>query len=344
MYSYLCIFRPFPSPSLPLPHPPLHSDPLTFIPSFLPLSPQAVQNRLYDDYAALYYLLLSKWEMGQLHVAPIAPSLARPRLSNSGIPPVIPQISIEATDLGSTSDTSPRVKNPFRNVPPGETQEESDEFLRDPTLARYLRHGRRHTLGAAQHYALISPDELSQLQLRQISECSSSQTSNALGSESSNSQFLVQPTTALQQALGFTLAAESTASQTSVGSTSAANRYLQIPAKHSRMEKRRASDGGPYAHAYKLFLDMRNSQLTQIDSSRELEGQSGSHTSSVKQLFEDQKAQTMQYGKLPPMSTTRKDWLQFKNQVSVVHVEFKVQCLCIVVPTVRIISPPPSSA
>lgn len=265
---------------------------------------------MYNDHAALYYLLLNKWEMGQLQVTP--PIVRLPRLSQGGIPPVIPHISIEATDLGSTTpETSPRAKNPFKNVPPGETQEESDDFLRDPTLARYLRHGRRHTLGAAQHHDLISPDELNQLQLRKISECSSSQTSSGLGSEASNSQFPTQPCP-LQLALNLGTGLESS-SQTSMGSSKATNRYLQIPAKHSRMEKRRASDGGPYAHAYKLFLDMRNSQLSQIDSTCELDsrGHSTSHTSSIKQLFEDKKAQ---YGRLPPAGANRKEWLQFKNQ------------------------------
>ncbi len=245
----------------------------------------------------------------------MTPPLSRPpRLSSSGVSPVIPHISIETTDLGSSSESSPQAKNPFHNVPPGETQEESDDFLRDPTLARYLRHGRRHTLGAAQHYAMISPDELNQLQLRQISECSSSQTSNGLGSETSNSQFPAPPST-LHQALNFGAGVESS-SQNSVESSK--SHYLQIPAKQSRRDRRRASDGGPYAHAYKLFLDMRNSQLSQINSTTDLDnhGHSGSHTSSIKQLFEDKKAQTMQYGNLPATGTTRNEWLQFKNQVS----------------------------
>ena len=51
---------------------------------------QAVQNRLYNDHAALYYLLLSKWERGQLQIPASNPALSpHPRLSLSGVPQVI---------------------------------------------------------------------------------------------------------------------------------------------------------------------------------------------------------------------------------------------------------------
>ena len=45
---------------------------------------------------------------------------------------------------------------------PGVSLEEegSDELIKDPNLDRYLKHGRRHTLGAAHNTMLLNPDEM----------------------------------------------------------------------------------------------------------------------------------------------------------------------------------------
>lgn len=115
-----------------------------------------MQNRLYNDHAALYYLLLSKWEKGKLSVPLCSPLTPHPRLSLCGVPPSIPHINIHKSD-----STKPPAG------PPGgggggtvlyaagaegvnlEEESEPDELIKDPNLDRYLKHGRRHTLGAA---------------------------------------------------------------------------------------------------------------------------------------------------------------------------------------------------
>ena len=268
---------------------------------------QAVQNRLYNDHAAIYYLLLNKWEKGQLLIPPNTPPIHRPRLSSSGIPPVVPHISIENSEL-NTSESSMPANNPFHNVPPGESQEESDDYMKDPTLARYLQHGRRHTLGAAHNYVLIQPDGL---RLRGINEGSSG---NRL--DSTNSQFL-QVSSGLQQTLSYSTGVDNS-SQSSIGSMS--RQYLQPP-RVSRMG-RRASDGGPYATAYKMYIEKRTPQLAQINSSSSIDRSDSARAGSVKQLLEERKVQTSHYGRLTGLPTTHKQWLQYKNQVCTVYVSY----------------------
>ena len=102
-------------------------------------------------------------------------------------------------------------------------------------------------------------------------------------------------------------------SQSSVGGSingplrGPANHYLHMPPK-ARMG-RRVSDGGPYVAAYKMFIEKRNPQLTQIRSNTNIEKSDSSSVSSVKPLLQERKAS---YGGLP---NNRREWQQFKNQV-----------------------------
>ena len=123
---------------------------------------QAVQNRLYDDHAALYYLLLSKWEKGKLSMPFSNPLTPHQRLSLCGVPPSIPHISVH-----TTSETKPLgggmvPRCPLEGGPQEVSLEEegSDELIKDPNLDRYLKHGRRHTLGAAHNTMMLNPDEM----------------------------------------------------------------------------------------------------------------------------------------------------------------------------------------
>ena len=62
--------------------------------------------------------------------------------------------------------------------------------------------------------------------------------------------------------------------------------------------------------AYKLYIEKRNPQLTQIMSATNLdkaEGNNMSSSNSVRMLLQEKKA----YGGLP-----HRDWVQFKEQVS----------------------------
>ena len=130
----------------------------------LPFLFQAVQNRQYNDHAAMYYLLLSKWEKGELHI-PLAKTHAapHPRLSLTGVAPSLPQISIQKTNMfaASTSNgpvlaTQERVTSDI--VQKGESNVEgAEEVVEDSNLDRYLKQGRRHTLGAA-HNTMMATD------------------------------------------------------------------------------------------------------------------------------------------------------------------------------------------
>ena len=279
---------------------------------------QAVQNRLYNDYAAIYYLLLSKWEKGQLKVpAQLTP---HPRLSISGVPSVIPQISIQNTD-SQTSITPP--KNPFKNMAASdEPQDESEEFMKDPNLARYLQHGRRHTLGTAHNHMLLATDQLRKL--REISEVSSSQTSNAgiegsiggIHQESGNiTPVIISGSSNLQGTLAHSSTGVNNSSQSSIPGFNIPNRpHLYVP--RNRMG-RRSSDAAPYAAAYRMFMEKRNPLLAHNNGSMSMERQdstaSRSSTSSVKMLLQEKKAFGDVYGGLP--TTHHKQWIQYKNQV-----------------------------
>ena len=102
-----------------------------------------------------------------------------------------------------------------------------------------------------------------------------------------------------------------TSSQASLGGSIGGplrHHYLQAPGG-GRMG-RRVSDGGPYVAAYKLYIEKRNPQLTQIMSATNLdkaEGNNMSSSNSVRMLLQEKKA----YGGLP-----HRDWVQFKEQVS----------------------------
>lgn len=281
---------------------------------------QAVQNRLYNDYAAIYYLLLSKWEKGQLKVpTQLTP---HPRLSISGVPSVIPQISIQNTD-SQTSTTPP--KNPFKNLGSSEeTQDESEDFMKDPNLARYLQHGRRHTLGAAHNHMLLPTEQL--LKLRQISEVSSSQTSDALdgstGPQGSSSvaPVVISGSSNLQAIQAHSSTGVNNSSQSSIpGFNIPTNRPYCLPVPMRSRMGRRSSDATPYAAAYRLFIEKRNPLLAQMNGSMSMERQdstaSRSSTSSVKMLLQEKKAFGEAYGGLP--TTHHKQWIQYKNQVHV---------------------------
>lgn len=119
-----------------------------------------MQNRLYNDHAALYYLLLSKWEKGQLSVPLLKPHSHHPRLSQSGIAPMIPQISVQKTESKASTNVPPPLASLEGVLNGGGDEsnlEETEELIRDPNLDRYLKHGRRHTLGAA-HNTMMAED------------------------------------------------------------------------------------------------------------------------------------------------------------------------------------------
>ena len=122
-------------------------------------------------------------------------------------------------------------------------------------------------------------------------------------------QLLELPTT-LQQALSCSTGVASSL-QSSVGSMNAPNRHdLPIPTR-SRMG-RRVSDGGPYAAAYKVFMERRSPLLAQLNSTNSIDRQDSSGlsgTNSVKKLLLEQRAHVAQYGQLPSPG-----WIQ---QVSV---------------------------
>lgn len=87
--------------------------------------------------------------------------------------------------------------------------------------------------------------------------------------------------------------------------------YLHV-SKHVRMG-RRVSDGGPYVAAYKLFIEKRGPQLTQIHSNSNIDrsdSTSISSANSIKMLLQEKKS----YGGLP--SNSRGEWMQYKQQVS----------------------------
>lgn len=101
-------------------------------------------------------------------------------------------------------------------------------------------------------------------------------------------------------------------SQTSLGGAGSMGplRYHHLQTPGARMG-RRVSDGGPYVAAYKLFIEKRNPQLTQIMSANHIEKTEGTNMSSansVKMLLQDKIA----HGGLP-----HKDWFHYKEQVCI---------------------------
>lgn len=197
------------------------------------------------------------------------------------------------------------LKNPW-NAPSNLSSNGSDESIPDLNLARYLKHGRRHTLGAAQNTELIPPEDMNQL--RKINECSSSQASSGFGSSGTN------PAGQLES-LGPTLstAGMDDSSQSSVGSLNSSSRqFLQLPHTH-RNSRRRASDGGHYAHAYRMFVEKRHPIRGQLSAVHPpIEASTISSPNSVKKLLHEKIEADKRYGKLPGGN---KQWLMYKNQV-----------------------------
>ena len=194
------------------------------------------------------------------------------------------------------------------------TAESWKDYPNDPNLVRYLKLGRRHTLGAAQNHMLMLPSNLGHL--REASECSS-QASNEVCTGSTTATSLLDPgplqsTQSIDQAEG----------QYPQAGTSPSSRPMMLqPQLRSRMG-RRASDGGPYAAGFRLYLEKRMPQLAQINSRGSLRDSTTLSSSSVKQLLQDKRAQDAQFGKAPAQS---KEWLQYKDQVQV-HILYTFTC------------------
>ncbi len=266
-----------------------------------------MQNRLFNDHAAIYYLLLRKLEMGRLHVP--SPTLKpHQRLSIGGVPPIIPQISIQTTD-SPPSSSPPERNHLFSNI--ATSNKEPDEEMTDLNLARYLQGGRRHTLGATQNTNLITPEQLQRL--RESTELSSS---NA-GSTTTNSIMnrlggMLLDSSNLQQAISFGTGVDHS-SQSSMGGGAPVHRHLQ-PSRGARMG-RRVSDGGPYLKAYqKYFMERRNPNLLpQINSSNAVNlpmSTDVGRTGSLRALRQQSKA-GMQQGEA--YGGQRQQWMQQQN-------------------------------
>lgn len=262
-----------------------------------------MQSRSYDDYAALYYLLLSKWEKGNLQIPSTTPPVPYPRLSQSG---VVPVINVNTSDLVPLTSVP---KNPWHHLPAAGVSQMAggwDDYPSDPTLARYLKLGRRHTLGAAQNHMLVPPSDLGHL--REASECSS-QASNNGGAGSITNPSPLDPEA--QQSAHGSSHTDGLYQPSSTNTPSAPTRPLLQPPQRSR-SGRRASDGGPYAAAFRLYLEKRTPQLAQINSQSSLQDSTSlSSTSSVKQLLLEKRVQETHFGKLPFQP---KEWTQYKDQ------------------------------
>lgn len=255
---------------------------------------QAVQSHLYDDYAALYYLLLNKWEHGQLQVTNVSPV---PPKVFSRISGKVPAINV------NRSDSSQFPTGNFQDKWQRMSDRDATMSVMDPNLVRYLKLGRRHTLGAAHNHMLMPPNDLGHL--HEASECSS-QTSDDSHVESRTVEPQVTEPLNLRGAL--TSGNVDSLPLQSSGSPLSRASLIQ-PHLRARMG-RRASDGGPYAAAFRLYLEKRTPQLAQINSRGSLY-ESGAHssTSSVKQLLLDKRGQEQEH------ITQSKEFLQYKEQV-----------------------------
>ncbi len=156
--------------------------------------------------------------------------------------------------------------------------------------------------------------------IREISENSSGQISNGFGSCTTTEHPLTEgfalgsgmPGKMGSSGIHYTNYPLNHSSQSSMGGSingplrGPGGHYIHMPPK-GRMG-RRVSDGGPYVAAYKMFMEKRSPQLTQIRSNTNIEKSDSSSVSSVKLLLQEK----VSYGGLP--NTTR-EWQQFKNQV-----------------------------
>lgn len=282
---------------------------------------QAVLTKTYDDNAALYFLLLTKWVRGQLQV-PSDPLLSYPRMSVLSSQPV-PQISVDASGPSAFK----ALFNPWHNLNEDTQQQqqqhhtavvasaavETDDYFKDPNLARYLQQGRRHTLGSAQNHALIPLT----IQLKEISEGSGPVSSNEEeGDEGRRLEAEVTGMGVGHMENGLLHHLNDDSMQSSTGSivSGAQKPYLQPP--RACRSSRRASDGGHYVAAYKVYLERRGNlkpgggggpALDKLDSS------SGTHlvSTSVKQLLQE-RMESRHYGTLPQGH----HWVHYKLQHS----------------------------
>ena len=264
---------------------------------------QAVLTKKYDDNAALYFLLLTKWVKGQLQV-PSDPLLSYPRMSTSSSQP-IPQISVDTSEPSAFK----ALFNPWHKLAEGDSTQqapETDDYFKDPNLARYLQQGRRHTLGAAHNHALVPPT----VQLKEISEGSGPVSSNEEDDERRELEAMTEIGRIEQSRLNDSIQS----STGSIVSSGAQKPYLQPP--RACRSSRRASDGGHYVAAYKVYLERRgNPKLggcptTTLDKQ---DSASGTQlvTTSVKQLLQE-RMESRQYGTLPQGH----HWVHYKLQQS----------------------------
>ncbi len=154
--------------------------------------------------------------------------------------------------------------------------------------------------------------------LREITENSSGQISNGFGSCSTEQATSIsmgyhpppdRSNTMLNEmgSSGFTYSNYSidNSSQNNVGGPT----RLHAP-KNVRLG-RRVSDGGPYVASYKLFIEKRTPQLSEIRSSTNIDrtdSSMASSSNSVRVLLQERKA-------IGGQPYSNKEWLHFKNQV-----------------------------
>ena len=246
---------------------------------------QAVHKKQYNDQAALYYLLLHKWEKGQLQIPlRVAGPLPYHRYSTNSIP----QIHIDG--VGSASGIVPwqNMDHSHNLVPP--TSNSSSDSNMDDNLARYLNQGRRHTLAAAHNVMIIPQEEMNRL--RKINESSSSQASSGFGSSNTNAP-VVHPEP--PQTLVPTLSTGVDEAQTSTGCLVSTSRHFLQPPQH-RSSRRRASDGGHYLEAYRQYLQKRNPMYAVVNAQAAVE----SNHLGARQLLQDKIETDRLFGRLPP--------------------------------------------
>ena len=269
---------------------------------------QAVNKKLYDDQAALYYLLLHKWEKGQLQLPlTVNPALnIRGHRSTSSLPPSsVPQINIQGVE--SLSGSSGFVVPPWQTLNAPLSRQKSSEGTSDTNmddnLQRYLNLGRRHTLGTAHNFMLIPQEDMNRL--RKINESVSSQASSGFGSSGTNAQ--IHPEIPISLVPTLSTGIEDKA-QMSIGSVNSANRQLLHTPMTHRSSKRRASDGGHYAAAYRNFIEMRKNPMNaQV-------GQESSGSNSIRQLLYEKIESDKKYGR---QVAAQKQWILYKDQLNV---------------------------
>ncbi len=253
----------------------------------------------------MYYLLLHKWEKGQLQLPlPINPAFnLRGHLSTGSIPPTsVPQINVQG--VSSTSPAVPQWQTLNAHLSKTRNTDGSCDINIDDNLQRYLNLGRRHTLGTAHNVMIIPQDDMNRL--RKINESVSSQASSGFGSSGTNAQIHPEIPISVVPTLSSTGLQE----QVSIGSMNSTSRtllHLHPPTTH-RSSKRRASDGGHYAAAYRTFIEMRKTPLNGL-ASQDLTG-----SNSIRQLLHDKIENDKRYGR---HVTAQKQWILYKDQLNV---------------------------